>query len=61
MSGVLPPATAEVKQFYVSDDIGKIMSGARDYFSVGLEGKKVCEGGCFLGCCVVWYGRSLLW
>jgi hypothetical protein len=29
---VLPPATAEVvKQFYVSDEIGRIMPGTKDY------------------------------
>jgi hypothetical protein len=39
---VLPPATAEmVKQFYVSDEISRIMLGTKDYVSVNSESKKV--------------------
>jgi hypothetical protein len=39
---VLPPAIAEmVKQFYVSDEISRVMPGTKDYVSVKSEGKKV--------------------
>jgi hypothetical protein len=38
---LLPPATAEiVKQFYVSDEISRIMPGTKDYVSVNSGGKK---------------------
>jgi hypothetical protein len=41
-SKVLPPATAEmVKQFYVSDEINKIIPGTKDYVFVDPEVKKV--------------------
>jgi hypothetical protein len=34
----LPPATAEmVKQFYISDEINRMMPGAKDCVSVNLE------------------------
>jgi hypothetical protein len=36
---VLPPET--VKQFYVSDQMSRIMSGTKDYTSVKSEGKVV--------------------
>jgi hypothetical protein len=40
---VLTPATAEmVKQFYVCDEISRIMPGMEDYVSVNSEGKKSC-------------------
>jgi hypothetical protein len=39
---VLPPAIAEMKQFYVSDKISRIMPGTKDYVSVNSEGKKIC-------------------
>jgi hypothetical protein len=39
---VLPPATAEmVKQFYVSDEVSRIIPGTKDYVSVNSEGRKV--------------------
>jgi hypothetical protein len=35
---MVPPGTAQmVKQFYVSNEIGSIMSGAKDYISVNLK------------------------
>jgi hypothetical protein len=37
---VLPPATSQmVKRFYVSNEIGSIMSGAKDYISVNLKAR----------------------
>jgi hypothetical protein len=38
---VLPPATTEMKQLYVPDEIRRIMPGTKDYFSVNSRGKKV--------------------
>jgi hypothetical protein len=50
---VLLPTAEVLKQFCVSGDNSKVMPGAKVYFSVNSEGKKVHEAGCLLGWCIV--------